>query len=320
MNQEHTNKQTAAKTVSDYSRCLLCPRSCGVNRYVQTGFCGSPPHIKAARAALHLWEEPCISGINGSGAVFFGGCTLHCCYCQNYQISMEGLGQDLTPKRLSEICLSLQEQNAHNINLVTASQYLPSVIEALDLAGDRLHIPVVYNCGGYETLETVRALSPYVDIWLPDLKYYDSSLSKRCSAAQDYFTIASPAIAEMIRLAGPPVMETYEDKEQGRSCLLMKRGVLIRHMVLPGQKEDSIRLLFWLRSQLPENGFLLSLLSQYTPFYKAREHKELNRRITTYEYNKVLVTAVRLGLTNGYRQEKSSAREEYTPPFDLEGL
>lgn len=302
----------------NYRSCRLCPRDCRVDRTSQTGFCKSTAEIKAARAALHQWEEPCISGVYGSGTIFFSGCTLRCCFCQNYRISSQGFGKTITPARLSEIFLELQAQKAHNINLVTATQYLPSIIEALELAKAELTIPVVYNCGGYETLETVQALSPYVDIWLPDLKYFDSTLSLRYSMAENYFTKASAAIHEMVRLAGPPVMESFED-ENG-SCLLMKRGVIIRHMVLPGQKEDSIRLLHWLREQLPRNGFLLSLLSQYTPFYKSSEYPEINRRITTYEYEKVLDAAIQLGLTEGFMQEKSSAKEEYTPPFELEGI
>lgn len=301
-----------------YENCRLCPRSCGVNRYETPGFCGCGTVPKAARAALHQWEEPCLSGIHGSGTVFFSGCTLRCCFCQNYRISSEGYGREISISRLSEIFLELQEQGAHNINLVTATQFLPSVIQALEQARPWLHIPVVYNCGGYESLETVQALKPYVDVWLPDLKYVNSSISGLYSKAPDYFTAASRAVQQMISQTGPLRFE--ELSENGQTYRLLKRGTILRHMVLPGQKADSIRLLDWISQTLPKGYFLLSLLSQYTPFYKSFEHPEINRRITTYEYKKVLDHAIRLGLTDGFMQEKSSAKEEYTPPFELQGI
>lgn len=274
----------------------------------------------AARAALHHFEEPCISGIHGSGAVFFSGCTLRCCFCQNHKISSGGFGREITTGRLSEIFLELQEQGAHNLNLVTATQYLPSVLEALRAVRKELHIPVVYNCGGYESPDTIDALSAYVDIWLPDLKYFDSALSDRYSQAKDYFLVASQAVRRMCRLTGPPVLEEFADKNSGRSCTLMKKGVILRHMVLPGHKEDSIRLMHRIHDTLPKGGFLISLMSQYTPLYKSVDFPEINRRITTYEYEKVLNTAIELGLTDGFMQKKSSAKEEYTPPFELEGI
>lgn len=302
----------------DYHHCNFCPRNCKVDRFLQQGFCKSPPAITAARAALHHWEEPCLSGINGSGTIFFSGCTLCCCFCQNYKISQELFGKPISSDRLAEIILELQEQHAHNINLVTASQYLPSILRALSLVKKDLKIPVVYNCGGYETLDTIRALSPFIDIWLPDLKYYDSAISNRYSKASDYFSIASKAIMEMIRLTGAPVLEPFSN--DSNTIMIMKRGVIIRHMVLPGQKEDSIRLMHWIHETLPEKHYLLSLLSQYTPFYKSKEYPEINRNITTYEYEKVLDTAIQLGLTEGFMQKKSSAKEEYTPPFELEGI
>ena len=209
---------------------------------------------------------------------------------------------------------------ARNINLVTATQYLPSVLEALENAKKNLHIPVVYNCGGYETAETIGALSEYVDIWLPDLKYYSPILSRRYSQAEDYFAVASRAVEQMIRLTGPPEFGEYKDKRSGTACSILRKGVIIRHMVLPRHKDDSIRLLYWMKDTLPKGGFLISLMSQYTPFYRSADYPEINRRITTYEYEKVLNTAIELGLTDGFMQEKSSAKEEYTPPFELEGL
>lgn len=295
----------------DMTDCRLCPRNCRVNRKERTGFCGEKDGIRCARAALHHWEEPCISGTRGSGAVFFSGCSLKCCYCQNYQISQEGLGKEISPEKLAQIFLDLQEQGAHNINLVTGTHFLPGILTALDLARPKLSIPVVYNCGGYEKPEVIRLLDGYVDIYLPDLKYFDPELSARYSGARDYFAQASQAVSAMISQTGSPVFD-----EDG----IMQKGVIIRHMVLPGSRKDSISILRWIREHLPEEGFLLSLLSQYTPFYKSYEYPQINRRLTTYEYDKVLEEAISLGLTKGFMQEKSSAKEEYTPPFDLEGL
>ncbi|MFT4105155.1 MAG: radical SAM protein [Lacrimispora sp.] len=295
-----------------YLSCSLCPRSCKADRRVAAGFCGCKDTIKAARAALHHWEEPCISGNQGSGTVFFSGCTLGCCFCQNHSISQEDFGKELTVPRLAQIFLNLQEKGAHNLNLVTGTQYIPSIIEALDLVKPRLSIPVVYNCGGYESTELIRELKEYVDIWLPDLKYYSSSLSSRYSKAADYFDMASKAIKQMISQTGAPEFDS--------SKTLMKKGVIIRHMVLPGAREDSIRLLHWMKEELPQGMYYISLLSQYTPFYRSMEFPEINRRITSYEYNKVVEEAIRLSLTQGFMQEKSSAKEEYTPPFDLEGI
>lgn len=295
-----------------YESCCLCPRDCRVNRHINTGFCGCGATIKAARAALHHWEEPCISGSRGSGTVFFSGCTLGCCFCQNYSISQENFGKEITNEELSHIFLRLQEEGAHNINLVTATQYLPSVLKALDLVKSKLTIPVVYNCGGYESEEIVKELASYVDIWLPDLKYFSSELSSRYSKAPDYFAAASKAVKQMIRQTGAPRFDT--------NGIIMKKGVIIRHMVLPGAKEDSIRLLQWMKERLPEGMYHISLMSQYTPFYQSGSFPEINRRITSYEYGKVVDEAIRLGLDQGFMQEKSSAKEEYTPPFDLEGI
>ena len=293
-----------------YRNCRLCPRQCGISRYDGRGFCQAPPWPVLARAALHPWEEPVISGERGSGTVFFTGCTLRCCFCQNYKISQENFGKPVSSGRLSEIFLELQKQGAHNINLVTASPYLPSVLEALEAVRGKLAIPVVYNSGGYETEEAVELLAPYVSVWLPDLKYFDRELSGRLSAAPDYNETAIRAIRKMIALSGPPVVENG----------LLTRGVMIRHLVLPGHKDDSIRLLEQIKKELPGDSFLLSIMSQYTPFYRSAEHPDINRRITTYEYGRVIDRAIQLGLDRGFMQEKSSAREEYTPPFSLEGI
>lgn len=303
----------------NYQTCNLCPRMCGVDRSRVTGFCGQSDTVKAARAALHMWEEPCISGAHGSGTVFFSGCTLRCCFCQNSDISTGGFGKTLTVSQLADIFLKLQDQGAHNINLVTATHFLPSIVKALDLCRHKLHIPVVYNCGGYERVETVQALDGYVDIWLPDLKYMDSRISARYSQAPDYFDHAGKAIEAMIRQAGAPILSDFA--VPGRTPVaLMKKGVIIRHMVLPGQREDSIALLHWISEHLPAGMFYISLMSQYTPYRKNPDFPELNRRITTYEYQKVVDTALDLGLDMGFMQKRSSAKEEYTPPFNLEGL
>lgn len=295
----------------DTTSCQLCPRICKVNRQSTTGFCKCTNEIKVARSTLHLWEEPCISGTKGSGTVFFSGCTLKCCFCQNFQISCENFGKTLSTTQLSEIFLKLQEQGAHNLNLVTPTQYIPSIIEALDNIKSSLKIPVIYNCGGYERPEIIALLKDYIDIYIPDLKYYDTALSYSYSRAKNYFSFASKAIPEMIKQTGSPVFN-----EEG----ILQKGVLIRHLVLPNCKEDSIKILEWLHEALPKNSFLLSLLSQYTPVYNAKMHEKINRRITTYEYNKVLDKAISLGLEQGFMQERSSASSVYTPSFQLEGL
>ncbi len=319
-------RPSSAEPLSD-SPCPLCPRKCGADRTRAMGFCGVSRAPKAARAALHAWEEPCISGPEwepgGSGTVFFSGCTLRCCFCQNREISAENYGKELTRNDLASLFLRLQDAGAHNINLVTATQFLPSILPALDQVRHRLHIPVVYNCGGYERTETVEALKDYVDIWLPDFKYFDNRLAWELSRAGDYFETASAAIRQMIAQTGPPVFSDCMCTQPGlggKTFSLMKKGVIIRHLVLPGHREDSLALLGWIRSHLPLDGFLISLMSQYTPGPPIPEHPELGRRLTSYEYDKVVEEAIRLGLTRGYMQKKSSAREEYTPPFNLEGL
>lgn len=295
-------------------RCALCPRRCGADRRAgQTGFCGAGDTVKVARAALHFWEEPCISGSKGSGTVFFSGCALKCCYCQNWPVSAEGRGKPVSVQRLAEIFLELQAQGAHNINLVTPGQWRPWITAALDIArAGGLRLPVVCNTGGYETTESVAAWAGYVDIWLTDLKYRDSALSAALSAAPDYFAAARQAIEAMLLQAGPPVY----DREG-----LLQRGVIIRHLALPGHLDDSFAVLEQLAEwQRKAPGcFIPSLMSQYTPFYKAAEHG-LDRRITRYEYRKLVDRAVDLGLTAGYMQQKSSAKEEYTPSFDLTGV
>lgn len=291
--------------------CALCPRACGADRTRAAGFCGGGPRVKAARAALHHWEEPCISGTRGSGTVFFSGCPLQCCYCQNHHISAENFGKELTVRQLADIFLRLQDAGAHNLNLVTGTHYLPWVLDALALARPALTIPVVWNTGGYETPAAIRALDGVVDVWLTDLKYRSPALAAEYSGAPDYFAVAAAAAKQMCAQAGPPVFDADG---------LLQKGVIVRHLALPGALGDTKAVLDFLAKELPQGGFLLSLMSQYTPFYKAKEHKALARRISTYEYRQAVDYALDLGLANGFMQEKSSAKEEYTPPFDLEGV
>lgn len=292
------------------THCTLCPRRCGADRTKTQGLCGGGSRVKAARAALHFGEEPCISGVRGSGTVFFSGCALRCCYCQNYAISAENFGREISVERLAEIFLALQEQGAHNLNLVTAGHYLPWVCEALELVRGRLSIPVVYNTGGYETPEAVAALRGYVDIWLTDIKYRSAALSAEYSGAPDYFEVAFTALQAMLEQAGPPRLDADG---------LLQSGVIVRHLALPNAGADTHAVLEALAA-LPRGSFLLSLMSQYTPFYKAAQHKALSRRISTWEYRRAVNDAVSLGLENGYMQQRSSAKEEYTPAFNLAGV
>lgn len=292
------------------SPCMLCPRECGADRRSSTGFCGGGYLPKAARAYLHMWEEPCISGTRGSGTVFFSGCSLRCCFCQNYRISADNYGAEISVSRLGEIFLELQNNGAHNINLVSPTHYIPQIITALDKVKPQLNIPVVYNTGGYEKISSLKLLEGYADIYLTDLKYYDSSLSMKYSGAADYFAAAADAAEYMIAQTGAPVFDSKG---------LLRSGVIIRHLVLPSCRRDSQAVLEFIRRRFPEGKYLLSLMSQYTPFYRSHEFKEINRRVSSYEYELVAQTARELGF-EGYMQERSSANEEYTPQFDLSGI
>ncbi len=296
-----------------YENCRLCPRECGVNRFKSEGVCRMGVPIRAARASLHRWEEPCISGQRGSGAVFFSGCALSCLFCQNEPISRGRIGKEITSERLGEIFLELQSRGAENINLVTATHFLPGVIRALSAVKSRLSVPVVWNCSGFESVESIRLLKEYVDIWLPDLKYFDGTLAMQFSRVPHYFETAVEAIGEMISLAGPPVF--------GETDGLLRRGVLIRHLVLPGHRDDSKQILNEISARFSPDTYLISLLSQYTPFGDALSDSrfpELQRRLTTFEYEDVVRHARSLGM-NGYLQARSSANAEYTPVFDFTG-
>lgn len=291
------------------SECRLCPRQCRINRNISAGACGADSTVKAAKAALHLWEEPSLSSGNGSGAVFFSGCTLKCCFCQNYQISHENSGKEITVERLANIFLELREKGADNINLVNPTHYVYHIVKALDMVKHKLNIPVVYNSGGYERTETLRLLNGYIDIYLPDLKYYSPESSEKYSHAKNYFDYASRAILEMHN-------QQPELKWNGK---LLQKGLIVRHLILPGCRHDSIKIMEWLADNLEHDSFMLSLMSQYTPFYKSKNFPEINRKIFTFEYNSVLDKVIELGL-NGYTQEKASASTEFTPDFNYEGI
>lgn len=294
--------------MEEYKNCRLCPRECGADRTVSRGYCAMSAEITAARASLHFWEEPCISGKNGSGTVFFSGCCLGCIYCQNYKLSHGGVGKKISVHRLAEIFRELEERGAENINLVTPTHFTPSIIESLKLY--RPKIPIIYNCGGYEKAETIDSLNGYIDIYLTDIKYFGNEYAVKYSNATNYFSVAYSAAEKMIEQLGTPVYD-----KNG----LMKRGVIIRHLCLPNMRHDSMEILKSL-TRLPKNSFVLSLMSQYTPFGELSKFPEMKRRLTTFEYNSVVDYAVSLGLTNGYTQDRRSAKEEYTPEFDLRGL
>lgn len=269
------------------------------------GFCGLPAAPVVARAGLHFWEEPCVSGARGSGAVFFSGCVLRCVYCQNHAISHENFGKPVSVERLREIFWELIGQGAHNINLVSPTPFAPAIREAL---AEPLPVPVVWNTGGYERVETLRSLEGKVQVWLPDLKYVDSGLSRDLSGAADYFGAASAAIREMVRQTGDYVLEDG----------LLKRGVLIRHLMLPGQLENTKAVLDWVAETFRPGQVLLSLMAQYTP--QPGAEGLLSRRVTGAEYRAALRYMENLGITDGYCQDAASARAEYTPDFDLTGV
>ncbi len=292
--------------------CTLCPRKCGADRTNGLGMCHAPKNPKLARAALHFWEEPCISGIRGSGTIFFSGCNLKCVYCQNYQVSQLAFGREVSIEHLSEIFLRLQQQGAHNINLVTPTPYIPQIVEAIDKVRDRLAIPIVYNTGGYESADSLEMLKGYIDIFLTDIKYKSRELSKKYSSAENYFDTALSAAQKMIDITGCPVFNN-----EG----IMQSGVIVRHLVLPGCRNDSIDVLREMAKALPQDAYILSLMSQYTPDCdRLKGFLELCRKITTFEYDSVVDEAIRLGLDKGFMQQKSSAEKKYTPSFDLEGV
>ena len=291
------------------SACTLCPRMCGADREKgELGFCGMPASLYAARAALHYWEEPPISGEHGSGAVFFSGCSLGCGFCQNTEISQKRFGKEITTQRLREIFEELIDQGAHNINLVTPTHFLPRILPALE---PKLPVPVVYNCGGYERVETLWMLEGKVDIYLPDLKFAEPELAKQLCGAADYFPVAARAIDEMLRQVGRPVY--------GADGML-KKGVVIRHLVLPGQVQNSLKVLDYIADHFPKGSVLVSLMAQFVPSGRLKHTPPFDRTVTQEEYEAVVDWLYMLGLEDGFLQEPSAATDDYLPDFSLEGL
>ena len=300
------------KIQSWMKKCSLCPRNCGVNRLDgQKGFCGVDAEILVARAALHMWEEPCISGKEGSGAVFFSGCSLGCGFCQNNKISRGQTGKKITVEYLAELFFQLQGQGANNINLVTAGHFLPQVALALENArAHGLKIPVVYNSSGYEKADTLKILEGLVDIYLPDFKYMDPELAGKYSHAPDYPQIAKAALKEMVQQVGTPGFD-----ERG----MMKKGVIVRHLLLPGHVKNSREVLKYLHETYGDRIYI-SIMNQYTPMPAMKDDPKLSRKVTDREYERLLDYALSLGLNNGFIQEGETAKESFIPEFNEEGV
>ena len=289
--------------------CNACPRKCNVERNIgefSRGFCKMPYNAVLARASLHLWEEPVISGERGSGAIFFSGCNLRCVFCQNFEISHENFGKQVSKSEFIDIVKRLENQGAHTINLVNPTHFVPFIKEVL--SEYKPSVPVVYNTGGYDDVESIRSLDGLIDVYLPDLKYFDSDVSKKYSNAENYFEKASKAVVEMQKQVGKSVIKDG----------IMQKGLIIRHLVLPKNTDQSIKILRWIKDNLPIDTYI-SLMSQYVPYVKT-EYKELNRRIVTAEYQKVIDEFERLGFKNGFMQERSSAQTDFIPKFDLSGV
>ena len=291
----------------ELNACRLCPRRCGADRTKGLGYCHSGAEIRLARAMVHHWEEPCISGVNGSGAIFFSGCTLRCAFCQNYTISAENFGKEVSADRFAEICYELKAKGVHNINLVTPDAYAPLIVPALKEIKPRLGLPIVINCGGYLSDEQIELLGQVADVWLPDFKYAHADLAKRLSGASDYPEVALAAIEKMVRRAGKPTFD-----ENG----MLVRGVLVRHLVIPTARKNSIDAIGLLSQHFSSDEILLSLMAQYTPNGNPLAP---TRRLTTFEYQSVL-KAVEEADFEGYCQSSESVGREYTPDFSMQGV
>lgn len=296
--------------LSKLLKCELCPRRCKIDRDLNYGYCKLKNEILLAKAFLHKWEEPCISGENGSGTIFFTGCNLGCVFCQNFNISHEGYGKLVSVERLADIMLELQEKKAENINLVTPTPYITFIKEAIIKARKNgLLIPVIYNSSGYENIEVLKSLEGLIDIYLPDIKYFDEKYSIKYSNAPNYFSNASKSVLEMFRQVGAPRFENG----------LIKRGLIIRHLMLPGLLFDSKKIIDWVVQNLPKEVFI-SIMCQYTPMGRALEYPEINKKLNQKHYEALLDYAVENGIENGFFQDFESATSEFTPVFDLEGV
>ena len=300
------------KNMNKYENCLLCPRKCGINRSTgQTGVCGVSSEIKVARAALHYWEEPCISGKRGSGAVFFSGCSLHCVFCQNREISDGKAGKVISKERLSDIFMELADKGANNINLVTPGQYIPDIVWAVNDAKSRgMKLPIIYNTSGYENVTELKLLEGIVDVYLPDFKYMDSTLSARYSRAKDYPSVAKQALSEMVRQQPDVVI----DDATG----LIQKGVIVRQLLLPGQVNDAKAVLKYLYDTYHDHVYI-SMMSQFTPI-ALKDYPEINRTVTKREYERLVNYALEIGITNAFIQEGDVAKDSFIPAFDCEGV
>ncbi len=290
------------------SVCTICPRKCKTDREASVGFCGAGNTLKIARADKHMWEEPCISGEHGSGTIFFSGCSLRCVYCQNYEISQGFGGKYISEDELCDIILRLQDDGVHNINFVTPTHYTDSIVRVLDRIKHRLSVPVIWNSGGYENEKTVQRLAGYVDVFLPDLKYITPGLSARYSGAADYFENASAAIKKMFDISGYPRFD---------SCGMIVSGTLVRHLVLPSNMRESFKVLEFLAHEFDTEKLYVSIMRQYFPSHRASEFPEINRALTSLEYQRVTEYAIRLGIKNGFLQDKDSADKKFVPPFEV---
>lgn len=291
--------------------CKLCPNNCNINRNKYTGKCGAGAKIKVALASLHYYEEPCISGENGSGTVFFSNCNLGCAFCQNYKISSEGFGKEIEVHDLANTFISLQNKNANNINLVSPTPYAHQIIEAIEIARQKgLNIPIIYNCGGYENVETIKMLDGYIDVYLPDFKYADNDIALKYSNAKNYFEYSTKAIIEMYKQVGNPKFD-----ENG----LIQKGIIIRHLVLPSHIENSKKVLKWIDENIDKNVYV-SIMAQYFPTGNASKFKEIDRKLTEEEYREIEEYLYSLEIENGYMQELEEHEEEYVPNFDLSGI
>lgn len=300
------------KNMNKYENCLLCPRKCGINRSTgQTGVCGVSSEIKVARAALHYWEEPCISGKRGSGAVFFSGCSLHCVFCQNREISDGKAGKVISKERLSDIFMELADKGANNINLVTPGQYIPDIVWAVNDAKSRgMKLPIIYNTSGYENVTELKLLEGIVDVYLPDFKYMDSTLSARYSRAKDYPSVAKQALSEMVRQQPDVVI----DDATG----LIQKGVIVRQLLLPGHVNDAKAVLKYLYDTYHDHVYI-SMMSQFTPI-ALKDYPEINRTVTRREYERLVDYALEIGITNAFIQEGDVAKDSFIPVFDCEGV